>query len=55
MDFKYLDVFLKGRPTHGRADAFSVKHPRMAVDRRAKLFAPFAALRGFDEEIARRA
>lgn len=28
-------------------------HPRMDVLNRAKLFAPFAALRGFEERIAR--
>ena len=29
-----------------------VKHPRMALSNRAKIFSPFAALRGFDDEIS---
>jgi hypothetical protein len=29
----------------------TVKHPRMSNAERAKIFAPFAALRGFDEAI----
>lgn len=46
-DFKYLDVYQKGKPTHDRYDSFSVKHPSMDPGRRAKIFAPFDALRGF--------
>ena len=30
----------------------SAKHPRMSVANRAKIFSPFAALRGFDDEIS---
>lgn len=30
----------------------SFRHPRMPVDSRAKIFSPFAALRGYEEEIA---
>lgn len=29
-----------------------VKYPRMALSNRAKIFSPFAALRGFDDEIS---
>ena len=47
-DFKYKDVFLKGRPQHERFDAFSIRHPKMDCGKRAKIFAPFDALRGFD-------
>ena len=47
-DFKYLDVLGKGRPQHDRFDAFSIRHPKMELSKRAKIFAPFAALRGFD-------
>ena len=47
-DFKYKDVFLKGRPQHERYDAFSVRHPKMDCGKRAKIFAPFDALRGFN-------
>lgn len=50
-DFKYRSVYLRGRPAHERTDAFSQRHPKMDVGRRAKLFAPFAALRGFDGEL----
>lgn len=29
-----------------------VKHPRMTIENRAKIFAPFAALKGHEEAIA---
>ncbi len=31
---------------------FLLKHPRMPIANRAKIFSPFAALRGHDEKIA---
>jgi len=46
--FRYRDVFLKGKPRHDRYDAFRIRHPQMDVGKRAKIFAPFDALRGFD-------
>lgn len=46
--FKYRDVFLKGKPRHDRYDPFRIRHPEMPPGKRAKLFAPFDALRGFD-------
>ena len=46
--FKYREVFLKGKPRHDRYDSFRIKHPEMPTGKRAKLFAPFDALRGFD-------
>ena len=46
--FKYREVFLKGKPRHDRMDAFWIRHPKMDVGKRAKIFAPFDALRGFD-------
>ncbi len=46
--FKYREVFLKGKPRHDRMDAFRIRHPKMDVGKRAKIFAPFDALRGFD-------
>ena len=46
--FRYRETFLKGRPRHDRFDAFRIRHPSMDVGKRAKLFAPFDALRGFD-------
>ena len=48
VDFRYRDVFLKGKPRHDRYDSFRIRHPEMPPGKRAKLFAPFDALRGFD-------
>ncbi|MBR6323015.1 MAG: hypothetical protein IKR59_09110 [Lachnospiraceae bacterium] len=50
-DFPYRDVFLKGKPRHSHCDEFLIRHPRMDTGRRAKIFAPFEALRGFRETI----
>lgn len=49
--FKYDTVMQNGKPVH-KGDYFSVRHPEMDRGRRAKIFAPFAALRGFEEEVA---
>ena len=43
---KYADILQMERPEP------SEKHPRMSVANRAKIFSPFAALRGFDDELA---
>ena len=43
---KYADILHLERPEP------SVKHSRMSVPNRAKIFSPFAALRGFDDELA---
>lgn len=43
---KYRDIFSLSRPTP------SYRHPRMPIPDRAKIFSPFSALRGYDEEIA---
>lgn len=51
-DFRYMDVFLKGRPQHGRDDPFRIRHPKMPCERRAKIFSPFDALKGFGEALA---
>lgn len=51
-DFRYRSVFLKGRPRHGEWDAFSLRHPAMDRGRRAKIFSPFDALKGFSEAVA---
>ena len=51
-DFRYLNVFLKGKPQHDRFDPFRVRHPMMDVGHRAKIFSPFDALKGFSEAIA---
>ena len=50
--FRYREVFMKGKPQHEMFDKFSVKHPKMDVGKRAKIFAPFDALKGFNEAIA---
>ena len=50
-NFRYRDVFLKGKPKHERFDAFWAKHPAMDPGKRAKIFAPFDALRGFSAVI----
>ncbi len=49
--FQYREVFLKGKPRHEQYDSFSAQHPRMDAGKRAKIFAPFDALRGFDFSI----
>ena len=49
--FKYKEVYLKGRPRHDRLDRFTAQHPPMPVDRWAKIFSPFDALRGFTDAI----
>ena len=43
---KYADILYLERPEP------SAKHPHMSVANRAKIFSPFAALRGFDGEIS---
>ena len=45
--FKDRDVFAKGRPRHRLTDPFGSRHPSMDTAKRAKIFAPFDALRGF--------
>ena len=43
---KYADILHLSRPEP------PAKHPRMSITNRAKIFSPFAALRGFDNEIS---
>ena len=50
-DFAYRDVYLKGRPRHQKTDPFGIRHPSMDPGKRAKIFAPFDALRGFSAAI----
>lgn len=50
MKFDYSDIINKMRPEHN-GDDFSIRHPKMSIQDRAKIFAPFDALRGFDEAI----
>ena len=51
-DFRYKDVFLKGQPAHEAFGPFRLRHPSMDPGRRAKIFAPFDALTGFDDAVA---
>ena len=50
--FQFKDLFYRGRPRHDRYDSFRIRHPEMDHTHRAKIFAPFDALAGFDEAIA---
>ena len=49
--FEYADIINRVRPIH-KTDGFSYKYPRMSTEKRAKMFAPFAALSGYDEALA---
>ena len=49
---RYRKVYERGKPKHSPFDDFSIKHPTMDLSRRAKIFSPFDALKGFNEEIA---
>lgn len=49
--FRYKEIFLRGKPYHSKTDEFRVRHPSMDVGKRAKIFAPFDALRGFNEAV----
>ena len=49
-DFPYRAVFLHGRPRHENDD-FSLQHPPMARQKRAKIFAPFDALDGYGDAL----
>ena len=44
--FRYKDVLARGKPTHKKSDTFSIKHPSMDLEKRAKIFSPFDALKG---------
>ena len=50
--FPFKDLFFRRRPQHDRYDTFRIRHPEMDHIHRAKIFAPFDALAGFDEAIA---
>ena len=50
--FKYRTIYEKGKPVHEKYDSFSIKHPAMDLAKRAKIFAPFDALKGFNEAIS---
>ena len=46
---KYADIIDMERPQNEESLR---KHPRMTLQNRAKIFSPFAALRGYDEQLA---
>lgn len=50
--FRYAKTAVRGRPRHTKFDAFYMKHPTMNVGKRAKIFSPFDALKGFNEAVA---
>lgn len=50
---RYGNIIFQDRPVH-EGDVFSRKHPKMSQLNRAKIFAPFAALVGFDERVRRK-
>ena len=50
-DFKYTEVVRKGKPQHEKYDSFYLKHPPMELSKRAKIFSPFDALKGFREAV----
>ena len=50
---KYERIMNKCRPAHDNDD-FSARHPKMPIKKRAKLFAPFDALRGFSTAMLER-
>ena len=49
--FAHQEALQHGRPKHCRNDEFWIRHPPMDQGHRAKIFAPFDALRGFDFRI----
>ena len=50
---RYRKVYERGKPKHSPFDDFSIKHPAMDLSRRAKIFSPFDALKGFSDELAK--
>ena len=51
VSFAHRSLFLQGRPRHEKFSEFWRAHPPMDTRHRAKIFAPFDALAGFDEAI----
>ena len=47
---KYADILHASRPS---SEETLQKYPHMPLENRAKIFSPFAALRGYEQEIAR--
>lgn len=51
-NFRYEHVLRLGKPAHGKYDCFSIRHPSMPLEKRAKIFSPFDALKGFSDAIS---
>lgn len=51
-DFRYARIAAQGRPRHEMFDTFCLKHPSMNVGKRAKIFSPFDALKGFGDAVS---
>ena len=51
-NFRYRHALDGGKPQHEKTDPFRIRHPSMDVKKRAKIFAPFDALKGFGDAIA---
>ncbi len=53
LDFPYLEAVFQGRPKHTNemSDSFASRHPKMPRSKRAKQFAPFDALDGYNDGI----
>ena len=51
-NFRYREVFLRGRPQHAQYDEFGARHPKMSCAKRANIFAPYDALAGFSDAVA---
>ena len=50
-NFRYAIIAARGRPRHEKYDTFYMKHPTMNVGKRAKIFSPFDALKGFNDAV----
>ena len=48
-NFEYAQILDWGKPHHEKFDDFYRRHPFMDVSKRAKIFSPFDALKGFSE------
>ena len=48
---QYRIALALGRPKHEHTGDFSLRHPPMQLEQRAKIFSPFSALKGFEERI----
>lgn len=54
VDFPYEKLMKIGRPKHEKYSEFGIRHPSMPCSKRAKIFAPYDALEGFNDLIKRK-